>query len=309
MRLLERDTAVFSTSAIDLFASALGAFILLVMLLFPYYRNAGPESAFSVTRDLMEKQRQASSQNQDQKVEQATLQTELEDLTGANLESEKYIARLRKQLTDIKAQIAELPPITPAAVDVVSEEEPPRALKDGVAFSILGLASQSKSFVIVIDMSGSMLNYENLMVRSVLEILAPLDESKQFALIGYQGNPQPQLWRFPSDNQMLPATAENLHEASLFTQSLGRRFVGSTPTEFALRAALDYPSNAIILMSDGAPNSPPGYILEKISHLNSVRQTEIHTVAIGDYTHNRNLVMFLQALSRLNYGDFVGVSP
>ena len=61
-------------------------------------------------------------------------------------------------------------------------------------------------------------------------------------------------------------------------------------------------------MSDGAPNNPPGYILEKISHLNSVRQTEIHTVAIGDYTHNRNLVMFLQALSRLNYGDFVGVS-
>ena len=42
MRIPDRDTAVFSTSAIDLFASALGAFILLVMLLFPYYRHAGP---------------------------------------------------------------------------------------------------------------------------------------------------------------------------------------------------------------------------------------------------------------------------
>ena len=33
MRIPDRDSAVFTTSAIDLFASALGAFILLVMLL------------------------------------------------------------------------------------------------------------------------------------------------------------------------------------------------------------------------------------------------------------------------------------
>ena len=37
-------------------------------------------------------------------------------------------------------------------------------------------------------------------------------------------------------------------------------------------------------------------------------ETEIHTVAIGDYTHNRNLVLFMQTLARLNNGDFVGVS-
>ena len=33
-----------------------------------------------------------------------------------------------------------------------------------------------------------------------------------------------------------------------------------------------------------------------------------HTVAIGDYTQNRGLVMFLQTLARQNGGDFVGVS-
>jgi hypothetical protein len=61
-------------------------------------------------------------------------------------------------------------------------------------------------------------------------------------------------------------------------------------------------------MSDGEPNSPPGYIIESISRANQFRQTELHTVAIGDYTHNRNLVLFLQTLSRHNNGDFVGVS-
>ena len=35
---------------------------------------------------------------------------------------------------------------------------------------------------------------------------------------------------------------------------------------------------------------------------------EIHTVAIGDYTQNRGLVMFLQTLARQNGGDFIGVS-
>ena len=57
MRSPNRDTAVFSTSAIDLFASALGAFILLVMILFPYYRNAGSADSWSDVEDLMLKRR------------------------------------------------------------------------------------------------------------------------------------------------------------------------------------------------------------------------------------------------------------
>jgi hypothetical protein len=35
---------------------------------------------------------------------------------------------------------------------------------------------------------------------------------------------------------------------------------------------------------------------------------EIHTVAIGDYTANRSLVMFMQTLAKQNNGDFAGVS-
>jgi hypothetical protein len=308
MKIPERDTAVFSTSAIDLFASALGAFILLVMLLFPYYRNAGPDEAFSRTQEIMELRRQASAQTQDKMAEQDILQNELDQLSGANRETENYITLLRKEMSDVKEQLAQIPVEVPSPTELITPPTVPTAVTDGVEFSILGLASQARSFVIVIDMSGSMLNYEDLMVRSVLEILKPLDASKQFAIIGYQGNPEPQIWRFPSENRLVAATEGNLNEARLFTQTLGRRFEGSTPTNFALQAALEYPASAIILMSDGAPNNPPGYILEKITGLNQIRRTEIHTVAIGEYTHDRKLVLFLQSLSRLNYGDFVGVS-
>ena len=153
-----------------------------------------------------------------------------------------------------------------------------------------------------------MINYADLMINAVQELLAPLDERNEFAIIGFQGNPQHVLWRFPSSSSLLRATPENLQQAQEFTESLSRRFFGSTPTFFALQAAMEYPASAIILMSDGEPNSPPGFIIENISSLNQFREIEIHSVAIGDYTHNRSLVLFLQSLSRLNNGDFVGVS-
>ncbi len=308
MRIPDRDTAVFSTSAIDLFASALGAFILLVMLLFPYYRHAGPDDSFARTQDIMEKRRLASGQLEDLKARQEELQSELDQLTESNQGREQQISRLRKALMDIKNQLAAIPADMTEPVEIVTPEPEPRALTHGVEFSILGLATEVKSFVIVVDMSGSMLQYEDLMVRSVLDILKPLDESNQFAIIGYHGNPQPVLWSFPNGNKLLTATKENLQLADAFTHSLVRKFVGSTPTHFALQAALEYPSSAIILMSDGEPNTPPGFSIENITQLNQFRQTEIHTVAIGEYTHNRNLVLFMQTLARMNGGDFVGVS-
>ena len=308
MRIPDRDTAVFSTSAIDLFASALGAFILLVMLLFPYYRHAGPDDSFARTQDVMEKRRLSSGQLDDLKTQQEQLQSELEQLSEANMGREAQISRLRKALMDINNQLAALPTEITEPVEEDVPEPEPKAITHGVEFSILGIASEVKSFVIVIDMSGSMLAYEDLMIESVLEILKPLDESNNFAIVGYHGNPQPLLWRFPTGNKLLTANKENIELAEAFTQSLVRKFVGSTPTHFALQAALEYPSSAVILMSDGEPNTPPGFIIENITQSNQFRQTEIHTVAIGDYTHNRNLVLFMQTLARLNNGDFVGVS-
>jgi len=308
VRIPDRDTAVFSTSAIDLFASALGAFILLGMLLFPYYRHAGPDDSYARTQAVMEKRRLSAGQLEDLKTRQEQMQSELDQLSEANMGQQEQISRLRKELMDINNQLAALPSEITEPDEVITQEPEPKAVTHGVEFSILGIASEVKSFVIVGDMSGSMLQYEDLMVESVLEILKPLDETNNFAIVGYHGNPQPVLWSFPTGNKLLPATRENLELADAFTHSLVRKFVGSTPTHFALQAALEYPSSAVILMSDGEPNTPPGFIIENITQLNQFRQTEIHTVAIGDYTHNRNLVLFMQTLARLNGGDFVGVS-
>lgn len=278
------------------------------MLLFPYYRHAGPDEAFAKTQDIMEKRRLAAGQLDDLQIEQDKLLSELDKLSQSNQGVAEDISRLKTRLNDINEQLADLP--TPIISPVASVEEipEPKAVTDGVEFSILGLATEKKSFVIVIDMSGSMIQYEALMVRSALEILSHLNETNEFAIIGYQGNPQPVLWALPNNKTLLRGTPENLTQAADFIRQLGRKFVGSTPTHFALQAAMEYQSQAVILMSDGEPNSPPGFIIQNIGSLNQFRQTEIHTVAIGDYTHNRNLVLFMQTLARINGGDFVGVS-
>lgn len=307
MRRPSRDTTVFTTSAIDLFASALGAFILLVMILFPYYRNAGSDDAFSRTQEIQEQRRLAAGEIADLLLEQRTARSELQELDESNRGVEAAISRLQRQMADLRTQLAEDPVTAPEPVQDIVEEPEPEALLAGVEFSILGLATEAKSFVVVVDMSGSMISYTDLMINSVLELLEPLDESNEFAIVGYQGNPSPTLWTFP-DRGLAPGTAATLDSARSFVRSLARRFAGSTPTHYALLSALEYPADAIILLSDGEPDNAPGFILQDIAGLNRYKNREIHTVAIGDYTQNRGLVMFLQTLARQNGGDFVGVS-
>jgi uncharacterized protein with von Willebrand factor type A (vWA) domain len=305
MRRPSRDTTVFTTSAIDLFASALGAFILLVMILFPYYRNAGSDDAFSRTQEIQERRRLASGQIEELLAAQRTSQSEVQDMDEANRGIQAAISRLQEKMANIKTQLAEEPVVAPEPVEEIAEE--PEALVAGLEFSILGLATEAKTFVIVVDMSGSMLSYTELMIKSVQDVLEPLDESNQFAIMGYQGNPAPVLWTYPNRG-LIQATPENLDSAREFTRSLARRFSGSTPTHYALLSALEYPAEAVILMSDGEPDNAPGFILQDIAGLNRYENKEIHTVAIGDYTQNRGLVMFLQTLAQQNSGDFVGVS-
>ena len=308
MRSPNRETSVFTTSAIDLFASALGAFILLVMILFPYYRNAGDDAAFSRTQEIQELRRLASGEVANLLADQQVAQSEIQDLNESNRGIEAQISRIRNRMADIKTQLAQEPVPKPEPVEEIIEEPEPEALTAGVEFSILGLATEMKSFVIVVDMSGSMLSYTDLMVKSVLELLEPLDDSNEFAIIGYQGNPSPVLWTYPDQGGLTRGTPENLDSARGFIKSLARRFAGSTPTHYAILSALQYPAKAIILLSDGEPDNAPGFIIQDVAGLNRYENKEIHTVAIGDYTQNRGLVMFLQTLAQQNNGDFVGVS-
>jgi hypothetical protein len=126
---------VFSLSAIDLFASALGAFILLVMILFPYYRNAGSDDAFSRTQEIQERRRLAAGMIEEMLADQRASQSEVQDLEQANRGIETAISRLRRQMADLRTQLAEEPVVAPEPVAEVIEETEPEALTAGVELS------------------------------------------------------------------------------------------------------------------------------------------------------------------------------
>ena len=55
MKSARRNISVFSISALDLFAAALGAFILIVLVLFPYYKKGGTDQSMEELEELVKK--------------------------------------------------------------------------------------------------------------------------------------------------------------------------------------------------------------------------------------------------------------
>jgi len=184
-----------------------------------------------------------------------TTETEMSE-TEAKLD-EVLKAITEVEIPDPQPQAEPIPDPTPEPKP--EPPEPPRSTNQGVPFSILGLATDKRDVVILVDMSGSM-------------------------------------------------NSATLSRAAAFVDNMPRRFGGGTPTQGALVRTLNLKPEAVILMSDGAPDDGrPGAIIRNVTLRNRGR-AEIHTVAIGDYTSDKKLTVFLQELANQNRGEFVGRS-
>ena len=99
-------------SALDLFASALGAFILIAIVLFPYFPNIGssPEQVAALRAQLAESQQQlAESQQQLVETQQqlAESQQQLAETEQQLAETEQQLAETEQQLAETRQQLAE----------------------------------------------------------------------------------------------------------------------------------------------------------------------------------------------------------
>lgn len=316
LRAQRRSIAVFSISALDLFAAALGAFILIVLVLFPYYKLGGTDTSMEELEEQVRKRRfAAESTRTDMSVIRA-LQSEIRLLDKQYLtkevemsETEAKLAEVLKAVTEVEIpdpqpQPDPIPDPTPEPKPDIPE--PPRSINRGVPFSILGLATDKRDVAILVDMSGSMRAHRSKVTEALNEILAQMQPDNRFVIIGYRGGPTYD--SFPSNGRLTSADSGTLDRARAFVESMPRRFGGGTPTQGALIRTLNLKPEAIILMSDGAPDDgKPGTIIRNTTLRNRGR-AEIHTVAIGDYTSDKKLTVFLQELANQNDGEFVGRS-
>ncbi|MEL6661450.1 MAG: VWA domain-containing protein [Pseudomonadota bacterium] len=307
MKTRKRDISIFTVSALDLFAAALGAFILIVLILFPYYQRGGTDVSMEELEELVQKRRLAASTTQTEMAEIRALEAEIALLDKQYRTAQENISETEAKIQEVLVAASEIeipdPPPIPEP-DPVPVPEPPRSVSRGVEFSILGLATDEKDIAIVVDMSGSMSAHRGKVISAINEVLDQMKPDNRFVIIGYRGGPTFDM--YPRSGSLVPANGSNLSGARSFVSGMSRRFGGGTPTQSALMRAINSRSEAIILMSDGAPDDgSTADIVRNITTINRGR-AEIHTVAIGDYTDDRRLTLFLQALARNNRGDFVG---
>ncbi|MEM7728653.1 MAG: hypothetical protein AAF311_05190, partial [Pseudomonadota bacterium] len=108
MRSRQRNIAVFSISALDLFAAALGAFILIVLVLFPYYRLGGTDTSMEELEELVEKRRLVAASTQSEMAEIRAIQAEIRLLDRQYRTTEENMSDVEARLREVQQQTADI---------------------------------------------------------------------------------------------------------------------------------------------------------------------------------------------------------
>jgi len=310
MRARRRNLEVYSLSAVDLFASAMGAFIIITIILMPDYqkevRSMGDveylEELAGKTQALLE-QTEAGS----------------EDIQKALLAAQTRHQRLQAQLDAVSSERK----VLDARLQARSEQPPPPPTEapateetgsNQVTFRFLGLKTDKKQIVFLVDMNHYLASYEGLVMRTVVRAMESLQPGYSFAILGFQQQDAgPKYYRWPEDGGLAEMSDRSRANAADFLRGLSGKFEGSSSLLEAFEQAFQYPAGAIILISDGLPNPAfneglsPGRLVRSITVANT-RGEEIHAVTVGDYFKYRGTVEFMESLARANAGGFLALA-
>lgn len=308
-----RTIEIISLSAIDLFASTLGAFVIITAILIPYYPNMkdGGEIAARLRAEIeADRQETAASENKirallAERKRKEDINTLARRAEAARSALQQKTRSLKTSNDEIAAQVAALRAELRALVSSVEAKKKAQGSQGLTDFSILGITTRAKKILIVVDLSGSMDAWSQTLVETLVEIIEPFHKDIHFGIIGFQGFGISQYW--PVEGRMAIGDESSKISARSFIGRIPGLLNGGTPTKAALLRALQYRPESIILVSDGAPDDDePEDIIRTVTRLNQGR-VEINTVAVGRYLIHSRLIEFLNKLAKENRGQFVGV--
>ncbi len=311
-----RDIEVFSMSAIDLFAAAMGAFALLAIILLPYYQKEiqenTPENAIS---DLL----RAAENSQVETVEkkkalEAKRSAAARNVSDIKSEAQKLLDKLRgaeAALLDKKAAAA--PKAVPIP-DPIEDKPAPAPEKNVVSFRFLGLKTIQDDVVIALDMNRCMGGHEESIKKATSRIINSLQDNHALRIVGFQqtdSGAKTQVW--PSAGSLKRITSSSKKEATNYASRLTRNFGGSASMLDAFQKMINGPGEAIFLVSDGLPNPrannnlSPNRLAREITRINGGRK-EIHAVVVGNYFDYNGTVEFMESLAGQNNGQFMALA-
>jgi hypothetical protein len=311
VRTRQRHFEVFSLSAIDLFASAMGAFIIITIILMPDYqkevRSQGDleylEELAGKTQALLEETEEGSKDVLEALLAAQTRHQQLQarqDIVSAELETLEAEQQAR----------ADQPPPPPPSPVVTPDEEG----SNQVTFRFLGLKTDRKRILFLVDMNRYLAPHAALVRRTVIRGMESLQTGYQFAILGFQQQDAgPVFYAWPPGGDLEDMNDRSRAQAIDFLGSLSQKFEGGSSLLGAFERAFQTPADAIILLSDGLPNPAynanlsPGRLVRSITVANT-QSKEIHAVTIGDYFKYSGTVEFMESLARANAGGFLALS-
>ncbi len=275
MKPRSREINIFSMSALDLFASALGAFILIAIILLPFFPN--------LNRDRAKLEREnAELKRENAELERALEKQKAQAPSEPNKQLEKRVEALQREIDDTAV--------------------------------LLGIETKAKKFAMVIDMSGSIYqaggpDYRQFIKLSVQAMLNAFRSKIELCLIGFHAPNRTVRLHYWPENRTYFQLEKRAH--GRVTSAINRWMMlvdGGTPTREALLAAIELRPEAIILLSDGAPSEPWPAVVDAVTRRNAQR-IPIHAAAVGNYVGQRDFIDFLVQLTKRNGGTLVGAKP
>lgn len=314
----DREVNVFSLSAVDLFAAAMGAFALLAIILLPFYqkeiRERTPENALS---DLLRAAQDSSVEMEEQrKALEAKRSAAAQAVSDIESEAEKLLAELKGAEAALLEKKAEVQRATPEPEPIEDDPAPAEAQDPTlVSFRFLGMKTRADDITIALDMNRCMSGHESSINRAVERIIDSLQDNHALQIVGFQqtdSGPRQQNW--PPGGGLRNINASGTQAgAKRFTTQLTQQFGGSASMLDAFRTMLNGPGEAIFLVSDGLPNPraneglTPRRLVPALTRLNNGRK-EIHTVVVGNYFDYEGTVEFMEELAAANGGQFMALA-
>jgi hypothetical protein len=317
-RRADREVNVFSLSAVDLFAAAMGAFALLAIILLPYYqkeiRERTPENAIS---DLLRAAEDSSVETTERrKALDASRAASTQAVSDIRSDADQLLADLRAAEAALLEKQAEVIRATPVPEPIEEEPAPQDSPEPAlVSFRFLGLKTSKDDVAIALDMNRCMGGHERSVSRAVDRIIDSLQDNHALRIIGFQqtdSGPRTQSWP-PGGGLRNINAAGSQADAKQFAQRLTGQFGGSASMLDAFGKLISGPGDAIFLVSDGLPNPAannglsPNRLISELTRLNGGRK-EIHTVVVGNFFDYDGTVEFMETLAERNGGQFMALA-
>lgn len=311
-----RSIEIFSLSAIDLFAAAMGAFALLAVILLPYYQNEirenTPDNAIAdLARAAETSAVEAVEKKKALEIKRAAAARNVSDIKS---EAEQLLAELRAAEAALLEKMAAAQPKAVETPEPIAEEPAPAAKKELVSFRFLGMKTRKDDIVIALDMNKCMGGHEASIQKAVTRIIDSLQSNHALRIVGFQqtdAGPRTDIW--PAGGRLRNVNSTSRSSAESFSEGLTRKFGGSASMLNAFQNMINGPGDAIFLVSDGLPNPrandglSPTALARRITQMNAGRK-EIHTVVVGNYFDYQGTVEFMETLAQSNNGQFMALA-